>query len=243
MPVVVTIRDLTIFHISADCPANGNRSRLKNSGLRAYCAGVVTRTDLIRRCDIPAGCALESTAAGGGARTRFPIGDFSSCGMAGTTSSRGHASAAFARFPSSAVFGASLAVPSSLTTIHDQIGWRRKKDLNHNRKRRRRGIAMYMTQALRRWAKLRPDETAYVSANRQFTWAELAGRVARCAGALHALGLKHEDRVGDPFAQFGSLRRGLLRDLLGRRQCRADEYPMVGAGAYLFRSRTRRPAS
>ncbi len=54
---------------------------------------------------------------------------------------------------------------------------------------------MYMTQALRRWAKLRPNEGAYISDARQLTWAELADRVARLAGGLHALGLKHEDRV------------------------------------------------
>jgi acyl-CoA synthetase (AMP-forming)/AMP-acid ligase II len=54
---------------------------------------------------------------------------------------------------------------------------------------------MYMTQGLRRAAKLTPDDTAVISDKRSFTWTQLQDRVARFAGALHKLGLKTEDRV------------------------------------------------
>jgi long-chain acyl-CoA synthetase len=50
---------------------------------------------------------------------------------------------------------------------------------------------MYMTQGLRRVAKLTPDATALVSDNRRFTWAQFLDRIARLAG-----GLQVEDRVG-----------------------------------------------
>ena len=54
---------------------------------------------------------------------------------------------------------------------------------------------MYMTQGLRRVAKLTPDATALISVNRRFTWAQFLDRVARLAGGLHGLGLQVEDRV------------------------------------------------
>ncbi|HUT50919.1 MAG TPA: long-chain-fatty-acid--CoA ligase [Alphaproteobacteria bacterium] len=54
---------------------------------------------------------------------------------------------------------------------------------------------MYMTQGLRRAAKLTPNEIAVISEKRSFTWVELQDRVARLAGALHKLGLKPEDRI------------------------------------------------
>ncbi len=54
---------------------------------------------------------------------------------------------------------------------------------------------MYMTQGLRRAAKLTPDRAALISERRQFTWAQFQDRVARLAGALHGLGLETEDRV------------------------------------------------
>lgn len=54
---------------------------------------------------------------------------------------------------------------------------------------------MYLTQGLRRAAKLKPDGLAIVSEKRRFTWSEFQDRVSRFAGALHALGLETEDRV------------------------------------------------
>ena len=54
---------------------------------------------------------------------------------------------------------------------------------------------MYMTQGLRRAAKISPDRTALIFDRGQFTWAEFQDRVARLAGALHGLGIKAEDRV------------------------------------------------
>jgi acyl-CoA synthetase (AMP-forming)/AMP-acid ligase II len=54
---------------------------------------------------------------------------------------------------------------------------------------------MYMTQGLRRVAKITPDKTALISKNVEFTWAEFLDRVARLAGALHGLAMKTEDRV------------------------------------------------
>lgn len=54
---------------------------------------------------------------------------------------------------------------------------------------------MYMTQGLRRAAKINPGKIALISEMRTFTWAEFQDRVARLAGALHGLGMKGEDRV------------------------------------------------
>ncbi|MEM7270952.1 MAG: AMP-binding protein, partial [Pseudomonadota bacterium] len=54
---------------------------------------------------------------------------------------------------------------------------------------------MYLTQGLHRAAKLRQSDTALISPNRSFTWAEMRDRVARLAGALHRLGLQTEDRI------------------------------------------------
>jgi acyl-CoA synthetase (AMP-forming)/AMP-acid ligase II len=67
---------------------------------------------------------------------------------------------------------------------------------------------MYMTQGLRRAAKLTPDDIAVISDKRSFTWTQFQDRVARLAGALHKLGLKTEDRVAmlslnsDRYAEF-----------------------------------------
>jgi long-chain acyl-CoA synthetase len=54
---------------------------------------------------------------------------------------------------------------------------------------------VYMTQGLRRAAKMMPNTTALISENRHFTWSEFQDRVARLAGALHGLAMKVEDRV------------------------------------------------
>ena len=54
---------------------------------------------------------------------------------------------------------------------------------------------MYMTQGLRQGAKNSPDGIAMVTENGTFTWGEFRDRVARLAGALHALAMKSEDRV------------------------------------------------
>ena len=54
---------------------------------------------------------------------------------------------------------------------------------------------MYMTQGLRRAAKLTPDATALISEKDQFTWSQFQDRVARLAGALHGLGMRVEDRI------------------------------------------------
>ena len=54
---------------------------------------------------------------------------------------------------------------------------------------------MYLTQGLRRGARTTPDDPCLVSGARQWNWAETRDRVARLAGALHALGLEPGDRV------------------------------------------------
>ena len=54
---------------------------------------------------------------------------------------------------------------------------------------------MYMTQGVRRAAKLTPDDVAFVSDERSLTHAQFEAAVAGWAGALHGLGLKTEDRV------------------------------------------------
>lgn len=54
---------------------------------------------------------------------------------------------------------------------------------------------MYMTQGLRRTAKILPDKTALISKTVEITWATFQDRVARLAGALHGLAMKTEDRV------------------------------------------------
>ena len=54
---------------------------------------------------------------------------------------------------------------------------------------------MYMTQGLRRAAKLTPERIALISDGRSLSWSELLDRVARLAGALKKLGLRPEDRV------------------------------------------------
>jgi acyl-CoA synthetase (AMP-forming)/AMP-acid ligase II len=54
---------------------------------------------------------------------------------------------------------------------------------------------MYMTQGLRRAAKITPNKTALISESVQLTWAQFQDRVARLAGALHELGMRTEDRV------------------------------------------------
>jgi acyl-CoA synthetase (AMP-forming)/AMP-acid ligase II len=67
---------------------------------------------------------------------------------------------------------------------------------------------MYLTQGLRRAAKLTPNDTAVISDKGRRTWLELQDRVARYAGALHKLGLKPEDRVAmlslnaEPYVEF-----------------------------------------
>ena len=54
---------------------------------------------------------------------------------------------------------------------------------------------MYMTQGLRRAAKLTPDATAMISETHQYSWFQFQDRVARLAGALLGLGLCVGDRV------------------------------------------------
>ena len=65
---------------------------------------------------------------------------------------------------------------------------------------------MYMTQGLRRAAKIAPDTTALISGRGHFTWAEFQDRVARLAGALRGLGMKTDDRVA--MLSFNSHRYG-----------------------------------
>ncbi|MGE0386418.1 MAG: long-chain-fatty-acid--CoA ligase [Gammaproteobacteria bacterium] len=55
---------------------------------------------------------------------------------------------------------------------------------------------MYMTQGLHRALQQRADAIATVSNGRRRTWRVLAERVARLAGALRALGVAADDRVG-----------------------------------------------
>lgn len=54
---------------------------------------------------------------------------------------------------------------------------------------------MYLTQGLRRAAKITPNKPALISETRTHSWAVFQDRVARLAGALHSLGLQPEDRV------------------------------------------------
>ena len=67
---------------------------------------------------------------------------------------------------------------------------------------------MYMTQGVRRAAKITPDDVAFVSDERSLTHAQFQDAVARLAGALQGLGLQAEDRVAmlamnsDRYAMF-----------------------------------------
>lgn len=54
---------------------------------------------------------------------------------------------------------------------------------------------MYMTQGLRRAAKLTPNKIAMEGDGFAITWAEFQDRVARLAGAFTAMGLKSGDRI------------------------------------------------
>ena len=54
---------------------------------------------------------------------------------------------------------------------------------------------MYITQGLHRAIQQTPDKTAFVSANRSFSFAQVGDRVARLAGALQQLGMKPGDRI------------------------------------------------
>lgn len=53
-----------------------------------------------------------------------------------------------------------------------------------------------LTHALHRMKQQKPEATVSIFRDRRHTWAELAERVARLAGALHGLGLEAGDRVG-----------------------------------------------
>ncbi|MES2148960.1 MAG: long-chain-fatty-acid--CoA ligase [Pseudomonadota bacterium] len=55
---------------------------------------------------------------------------------------------------------------------------------------------MYLTQSLHRAATLHPKRTATVHGARRRSYAELAERVARLAGALQSIGLQPDDRIG-----------------------------------------------
>jgi len=55
---------------------------------------------------------------------------------------------------------------------------------------------MYLTQGLHRVLQQRPHAVATVFRDRRRTYAELAERVARLAGALQQLGMQTGDRVG-----------------------------------------------
>jgi len=67
---------------------------------------------------------------------------------------------------------------------------------------------MYVTQALHRMVQRAPEGVATRDGERRWTWAELADRVARFAGALQALGVRPGDRVailsrnGDHFLEY-----------------------------------------
>ena len=93
---------------------------------------------------------------------------------------------------------------------------------------------MYMTQGLRRAAKLTPERIALISDGRSLSWSELLDRVARLAGALKKLGLRPDDRVAMLSLKLFALRGVLLRDLLGRWQRGPDEHPLVDGGTRLF---------
>ena len=54
---------------------------------------------------------------------------------------------------------------------------------------------MYLTQALHRALQQQPDQVASRFGHRTRTFRELGDRVARLAGALHALGMNEGDRI------------------------------------------------
>jgi len=60
----------------------------------------------------------------------------------------------------------------------------------------KRKITMYLTQGLHRALQQKPDSVATIFQGRRRTFAELASRVAKLAGALQGLGLKAGERVG-----------------------------------------------
>lgn len=55
---------------------------------------------------------------------------------------------------------------------------------------------MYLTQALHRDMRTRPDAVATITGNRKQTVRDLNRRVAQLAGALHGIGVNKDDRVG-----------------------------------------------
>ena len=55
---------------------------------------------------------------------------------------------------------------------------------------------MYLTQGVHRVRQQRPHAVATVCRGRRRTYAELADRVARLAGAFQQLGMQTGDRVG-----------------------------------------------
>ena len=57
-------------------------------------------------------------------------------------------------------------------------------------------MAMYLTQGLHRAVQRHPQRVATICGARQQAYAQYAGRVARLAGALQALGMARGDRVG-----------------------------------------------
>ena len=54
---------------------------------------------------------------------------------------------------------------------------------------------MYITQGLTRAVLVNRQGLATIDGERQRTWAEFAGRVAKLAGTLQSLGLQPDDRV------------------------------------------------
>ena len=57
-------------------------------------------------------------------------------------------------------------------------------------------MSMYLTQAIHKGLREKPATLAVVAGEQRRTYAELADRVARLAGALRQLGMQPEDRVG-----------------------------------------------
>ena len=77
--------------------------------------------------------------------------------------------------------------------------------------------AMEITQALHRAAQQTPDLPATICGDRVRTWAECLDRVARLAGALHALGVGPGDRVAMLVAELRPLPRVPARGAVGGR--------------------------
>ena len=90
--------------------------------------------------------------------------------------------------------------------------------------------AMEITQALHRAAQQTPDLPATIAGERVRTWAECLDRVARLAGALHALGVGPGDRVAMLSLNSDRYPRVPVRGAVGGRRRHTGEHPLEPRG-------------